>query len=226
MAALIATTDESAALLAPRSGGVPVHVVTNGVEVPAEAHVPSAGADVAFIGWMAYPPNVEAACFLVESVWPRVRSRLPGATLRLIGREPVDAVRALAGPDVVVTGEVPDVVAAAAGVRVGVVSLTGGMGIKNKTLELMAMGLPVVSTEVGAEGVDAGRDDGLLVASEPRELAALVVELLDDGPRADRLGAAARAYTDRAFGWDAIGEQYRRAFADTVRASTGGGAPR
>ena len=207
-AAVVAVTPESAEILRGLVPSVPVHVVTNGVVAPPEPLCPSAGRDVAFIGWMGYPANVDAVRWFATEVWPLVRRAAPGSRLRIIGREPAPAVTALAGDDIDVTGEVPDVVAAAAGCRVGVVPLRGGMGIKNKTLELLAMGLPVVSTPAGAEGLPAPREGVLEPGTEPEAFAAAVAGLLADGEEADRLGAAGRAYVQAHFSWEAIGRYY------------------
>ena len=206
--AVVAVTPESAEILRGLVPSVPVHVVTNGVVPPPEPLQPSAGRDVAFVGWMGYPANVDAVRWFATEVWPLVRRTAPGSRLRIIGREPAPAVLSLAGDDIVVTGEVPDVVAAAAGCRVGVVPLRGGMGIKNKTLELLAMGLPVVSTPAGAEGLPVPRDGVLEPGTKPAAFAAAVAGLLADGEEADRLGAAGRDYVRNRFSWEAIGRAY------------------
>ena len=217
---VVAVTPESAEVLRRLAPGTPVEVVTNGVELPAVPLQPSAGSDVAFIGWMAYPANIDAVRWLVADVWPRVRAEVPDARLRIIGREPSPAVLALAADDIVVTGEVPEVVAAAAGARLGVVPLRGGMGIKNKTLELLAMGLPVVSTPAGAEGLPAPADGVLRADVEPDALAAAMVRLLRDPAEADRLGAAARAYVAAQFSWETVGLRYRAVLTSCTSRNT------
>lgn len=205
---VIATTTDSAAVLRDIAPQVPLDVVTNGVEIPQRALRPSEGLDVAFIGWMGYPANVDAARWLVEEIWPRVRVEVPGSRVRIIGREPSPSVWALARDDVVVTGEVPDVVEAAAGARVGVVPLRGGMGIKNKTLELLAMGLPVVSTPAGVEGLPAPLAGVMEPGSDANAFAEAIIRLLRDPAEADALGAAGRAYVAAAFSWEPIGRRY------------------
>lgn len=208
---VVALTRESADVLRAIRPGLPVAVVPTGVELGTLGGplLPSAGADVAFLGWMGYPANVDAVTWFAAGPWPRIRARFPDAILRIVGRDPAPEVRRLAGPGVVVTGEVADPVEACKNVRVGVVPLRAGMGMKTKTLEFMGMGLPVVSTVVGAEGIDAGRDDGLIVVDGVPDFAAGVAGLLDDAPAADRLGAASRRFVERAHSWDAISAAYR-----------------
>lgn len=196
--------------------GYPVEVLSGGVDIRELRTPPSQGRDVVFVGWMGYPPNVDAVRSFVREAWGPIAARFPASTVRIVGRYPAPEVRALASERVVVTGEVPDVVDACEGARVGVVPLRAGMGIKTKTLELMGMGLPVVATSIGAEGIGAGCDDGLIVADEPRGFAAAVAALLEDGGRADRLGRAARRYVERHHRWEAIGAAYRRRLAELV----------
>jgi len=204
----ITPTPESAAALRRLRPDARVEVVENGVELPTPALDPRAGADVAFIGAMDYRANIDAVRWFASGPWATLASRFPDSRFRIVGRNPTADVVGLGSPRVMVTGEVPDVSVACAGARVGVVPLRAGMGIKTKTLELLAMGLPVVTTAVGAEGIDAQPSDGLIVADEAG-IAEEVAALLDDPARAADLGAAARRYVARAHVWDASAEHYR-----------------
>ncbi|HVM41003.1 MAG TPA: glycosyltransferase, partial [Acidimicrobiia bacterium] len=146
-------TPESADALRRVAPGTPVVALPNGEPFSDLGSIrpltlpPSKGRDVVFVGWMGYAPNVDAVRWFTRRCWPSVLARHPDAVLRIVGRDPSPPVRRLGRlPGVVVTGEVDDVSAACEGARLGVVPLRAGMGIKTKTLELMAMGLPVVST--------------------------------------------------------------------------------
>jgi len=218
----IATTPESADDLRVLTTA-PVRVITNGVAVPPEAHDPAAGVDVAYVGWMGYAPNAQAVQWFARDVLPAVRHSSPATTFRIVGRLPTAEVMALAGEGVLVTGEVDDVVTACRGVRVGVAPLLAGMGIKNKTLELMAMGLPVVSLPRGAEGIAAGADNGLIVVDGAGAFARAVTDLLADPDRCRTLGARARRFVIEHFGWDAIAREYGTLLDDVARNH---GAPR
>lgn len=219
----IATTPESAAVLA-RSlpAGSPVVAITNGVEMAALRTTPDEGEDVTFVGWMGYPPNADAAIWFATDIWPALRERFAQSTFRVVGREPSPDVAELATSvdGVVVTGEVADVAEACEGTRVGVAPLRAGMGIKNKVLELMAMGVPVVATSAGAEGNLAGHDDGLFVADDADSFGRAVATLLGDGERAAMLGQQARAFVLARFGWDALA----RELLDQLGRVTGGRA--
>lgn len=200
-------TGESAAALETLAPGTRIAVLPSGVEVPAPV---TRGRGIAFVGWMSYPPNVEAVRWFARAVWPELSARFPEVTFSIVGREPAPAVTALASPRVAVTGAVPDVAAACAGTRVGVVPLHHGMGMKTKTLELMAMGLPVVSTPVGAEGIGASAQDGLVVAADAASFTAAVATLLADGEAAGALGAAARRYVRDHHAWEIVAADHLR----------------
>lgn len=213
------TPESALALRALHPACNPV-VVTSGVELPSPSIDPATGTDVAFVGWMAYPPNVEAVRWFSEVCWPDLTHRRPSSRFRIVGRAPAPEVGELArrsGVDV--TGEVPDVAAACVGTRVGVVPLHHGMGIKTKALELMAMGLPVVATPCGGEGIGAGAADGLVIAESVATFTAAVQTLLDDAELAARLGAAARAYVEAHHSWDAAGAEHAR-HLDSILSTT------
>ena len=137
---------------------------------------------IVFTGVMNYRPNVEAMVWFVEQVMPRLRARAAAPCLWIVGVNPSPSVLALAGPDVRVTGRVPDVRPYLRHAQVAVAPLQIGRGIQNKVLEAMAMGLPVVATPQAREGLDACQDDELLTAANPADFAAAIGRVLDSGP--------------------------------------------
>jgi sugar transferase (PEP-CTERM/EpsH1 system associated) len=156
---------------------------------------------IVFTGVMDYRPNVEAMVWFVEQVMPRLRKRAAPLCLWIVGSNPARSVRALAGPDVRVTGRVPDVRPYLKHARVAVAPLRIGRGIQNKVLEAMAMSVPVVATPQAREGLDACTDSEILTAAAPSDFAAAIDSILDGevGP----IGARARARVVRDYGWDA-----------------------
>lgn len=217
---VITTTDGTAGLVRRVTPDARVAVVPNGTVVPERSVRPGDRPCAAFIGTMDYEPNADAAVRLARAIWPAVESRHPGAELRIVGRDPIPRVRRLARPGIVVTGEVPDVPAACDGAWIGIVPLVAGSGLKNKTVELMAMGMPVVTTPVGAEGIRATPEDGLLVFETDAEIADAATSLLSDPRRAAELGSRARAHVQASFSWDAAAatylEQLRRLAAEAA----------
>jgi glycosyltransferase involved in cell wall biosynthesis len=177
----------------------PLALVPNGVDLAYYQAVPPApdltampGPHFVFPGKMDFRPNVDAAAWLAERIFPLVRARLPGAHLWLVGREPLPSVQALAAlPAVHVTGEVLDVRPYIAAATAVVVPLRLGGGTKLKLLEAAALRRPLVTTPIGAEGYREGAGRDYLLAEDAAGLAQACVRLADDPALASRLAESA-----------------------------------
>jgi hypothetical protein len=170
---------------------------------PTEAPLPAATGQVAaFVALMGWAPNDDAAQWLCRSIWPLVRARVRDAQLLLVGRDPSDAVRALAGPGVEVTGTVPDVRPHLERARVGLAPLRAGGGSRLKVLESLDAGRPVVATTKGVEGLEDLVGNGVVVADEPEELADAIAGLLADPEWAESLGLQGRAAVAERHSWE------------------------
>ena len=147
-----------------------------------------------FVGRMDYYPNQECMFEFCAAVLPRLQSRRPTVKLAIVGADPSAAVLRLGNlPGVTVTGSVPDVRPHARRAAVMIAPLNIARGTQNKILEGMAMGLPVVTSRVAAQGVDALPEAHFLVASTPDEYVTQIMRLLDDRAERDRLSRAGRA---------------------------------
>ncbi|MGD8279490.1 MAG: glycosyltransferase family 4 protein, partial [Gemmatimonadota bacterium] len=183
---------------------IPNGVDASGTFVPGTAR-PVPGR-IAFFGKLDYYPNADAVEYLAEAILPRIRAELPEAEAHVIGPDPPPAVRALERPGsgIRVTGRVPEIPAALSTASVVVVPLRLGGGTRLKILEALALGLPVVSTSIGAEGLDLEPGRDLVVADDPGVFAAEVIGLLRDPERGRRLGANGRETVSRRFDWSVI----------------------
>jgi glycosyltransferase involved in cell wall biosynthesis len=131
----------------------------------------------------------------VTTLWPRVRSRAAGSSLRLAGRG-IDALGLESRDGIQIVGEVEEAAAFIADLSVLLYPVTRGSGMKVKVLEALACGVPVVTTPQGAEGV--GPHDGVVVETSDERLAAAAAELLvDEGARRERGTAARRLFMER-----------------------------
>lgn len=161
------------------------------------------------VGTMYWPPNVDAVRWFSAEILPAIRQYLPDVQFQIVGAKPTQSVLALAEaqPGVVtVTGTVSDVRAFMAACGVFVVPLRAGSGMRVKILQAMAMGLPIVSTTIGAEGIAVTNEENILLADTPQAFADAVVRVLTDATLAERLGRSARALAERQYSWDVVGE--------------------
>jgi polysaccharide biosynthesis protein PslH len=157
-------------------------------------------------GSFSYTPNADAARFLVREVFPRVRHRIPGARVRLVGHHD-ERIADLASEDVILTGRVPDMEAELARADVVVVPIRFGGGTRIKILEAFAHRIPVVSTTVGCEGLEVAHGEHLLIADDPDGLAESSELLLTDLARRRALVEGAYDLYTRHYRWDMIAPQ-------------------
>jgi len=176
---------------APATGWFPNGVDTNFF---APSDVPYEPNTICFIGRMDYYPNQQAMFDFCDRVLPQLREERPETKLLVVGASPSRKVRALGRiPGVTVTGSVPDVRPFVHSAAMTIAPLSIARGTQNKVLESMAMGVPVVVSDVAAGGVDAVPNEQLLTASTPSEWVAAIRRLLDDPSERERFSKAARA---------------------------------
>jgi glycosyltransferase involved in cell wall biosynthesis len=155
--------------------------------------------ELVFVGGFHHAPNVDAARWLVEEIFPLVRAKREPVHLTIVGADPPRAIRALASERVTVTGFVPDVAPFLQRAAVVVAPLRRGSGMRVKLLQALARGKAVVTTPLGAEGL--APDAPLRVASSAPDIAAAVIMLLNDAVARRSLGVGARAFVAEHHSW-------------------------
>jgi len=197
-----------------------ITVVPTGVDLSQFRPAPNPpGGDrpvVAFVGAMDWEPNIDAAEYFCSEIWPKVLDRVPGAVFRLVGRNPDRRVKRLAGDSVEVTGRVPSVLEHLWQATVVVVPLRIGGGTRLKIYEAMAAGRAVVSTTVGAEGLDVKHGEDLLLADDAGSFANSVSRLLTDQNMRHQYEQSAAQSAAR-HDWPAIGTCFAEVLAAAVR---------
>jgi sugar transferase (PEP-CTERM/EpsH1 system associated) len=209
---------QSFAQLAPESSDR-IRAFCNGVNL--EYFSPGAYADpfppkvtpIVMTGRMDYWPNVEGAMWFAREVLPLVKRLIPDARFYVVGAQPTQALRNIAAPDVVVTGEVPDVRPYVAGATVVVAPLRIARGVQNKVLEALAMGVPTVATEEASRAlaVLSGRD--ILVANDAQEFANAVARAAGAAGR-EAIAANGRSYVERHHDWNRLLTTFDAALQD------------
>jgi polysaccharide biosynthesis protein PslH len=156
---------------------------------------------ILFVGAFAHYPNVDSALWLGRRILPRVRERVPEARLELVGHQPGQEVRALAGGAISVPGSVPDVTAYLDRAAVVVAPIRLGGSMRMKVLEPLAAGKALVATPRAAAGVEAAAGEHYVLAADEDELVEALVGLLLDRDRRRALGASARRWSEENLGW-------------------------
>lgn len=201
-----------------------VRVITNGTDMrPSPRAGPHDPELVVFMGNLRSTQNADMATYFAQTILPRLRALRPAARFQVIGANPPRQVLALDRlPGVQVTGPVTDMALRLGQACVSVCPMRYGAGVQNKVLESMAVGVPVVTTGQGLEGIDATPGDQILVADDPDEFAALVAAVLADADLRDRLSRAGSAFIEERFRWDRPMRQYQ----DLIAEVAAGAAPR
>ena len=205
------------------SRDVEVFVLANGVDLeyfqPGAVNEPrSTEPTVLFCGAMDYTPNVDALRWYFGEVHARLRERVPGLCVLIVGKSPAPEVQAYAArPGVTVTGGVPDVRPFYRRAWLQIVPLRIGGGTRLKIPESMAMGTPVVSTTIGAQGLDLRHGDDILLADTPADFAERTAAALEDAALRERLQTTGMATVHARLGWPRLGRQlsdfYAKRFA-------------
>lgn len=171
------------------------------------------------IGTMFWPPNVDSMLYFCGEILPKIKASVPDVHVNIVGARPTPVVRALGEHDpatVTVTGSVPDVRPYGKDCGAFIVPLRAGSGMRVKILNALAMGLPVVSTSVGAEGIDVTNNENILIADGPDEFAGAVTRVLCDSALAERIARGGRRLMDERYAWDRIGERLLALYEDTI----------
>lgn len=172
---------------------------------------------VMFTGTMDFEPNIDGVEYFCREIWPRVLKAVPDARFRIVGKNPVAAVRRLASETIEVTGTVPSVAEHLQEAWVLVVPLRMGGGTRLKIYEGMAMGRAVVSTSVGAEGLDVRNGKDILLSDGVETFAQAVITLLREPELRKRYERAAAELVSR-FDWSSVAERFAEVLAGTAPA--------
>ena len=176
------------------------------------------GVTLMFFGINDYYPNTDGILYFIRDVWPAIAKARPDVRLKIVGPRPTPEILSKASPRIEIAGKVDDVRLHLASATVVIVPLRIGGGTRFKVLEAMAMAKPIVSTTIGAEGIDVVHDKHLLLADTPEAIARNIGRVLDDPELAKRLGREGRALVHDRYSWDAAARKME-AFFDEVRSA-------
>jgi glycosyltransferase involved in cell wall biosynthesis len=183
----------------------PIPICVDPAEVAVVPRAPGGPPTILHLGTMFWPPNVAGVLWFARQVLPLIHAELPEARLIVAGKNPPAEVWDLtADPRIEVAGYVPDPTPYLAATDVFAVPLLAGGGMRVKILDAWLWGLPVVSTPIGAEGIELLAGENILLAADPAGFAAAVLRCLIDPLLNARLRAAGRAWVQARYAWQAV----------------------
>lgn len=193
------TATDRAHFILPAAHVIPICVEPAPLITPAANTTPQ----VLFVGTLFWPPNAEGVTWFIREVWPLVRAGCADARLLVVGKRPPTTLTQLATitPGVEMLGYVADLMNLIACSSVFVVPLRAGGGMRVKIVDAWSWGIPVVSTTIGAEGLEYGVDEHLLIADDAATFAAATLRLLDDPALAAQLRSAGRQRVESTYDW-------------------------
>jgi polysaccharide biosynthesis protein PslH len=158
---------------------------------------------VTFLGGLHYPPNAQGVLWFAEWVWPRVVAHVPEAVLTVIGKSPPASLAGgrLPVANCEVTGYVEDPRPYLEQTAAFVVPLLAGGGMRVKIVDAWLWGLPVVSTAIGAEGIETRPGENIVIADNPEAFAQATVRLLRHPEERERLAGAGRRWAEERYNW-------------------------
>lgn len=189
-----------------------IHVIPNGVDYSFFKPIldKDKDVDVVFTGNMAYPPNVDAAEYLIKKIMPIVWQKFPEATALLAGASPVKKVLALQSNLVTVSGWMDDIRDSYSSAQIFIAPMRIGTGLQNKLLEAMSMKIPSITTPLANDALQAKSGKEILIGSNETELASHIIELLQNKKFQEEIAQNGYNFVHENHSWDNATEKLNR----------------
>jgi glycosyltransferase involved in cell wall biosynthesis len=182
-----------------------IAIIPHGVDVDAFSFTPEAGEknSLVFLGNYLHYPNVDAVLYFHETIWPSLKKALPQLKFYVVGQAPPPEITRLAeDKSIVVTGKVDDVTPFLRRGKVFICPVRLGGGFRGKILEAMALGRPVVSTRLGAEGIPASSGENIILADTPKDFIRGIADLIENAGLYLKIQNNARRLMEDHYAWD------------------------
>jgi glycosyltransferase involved in cell wall biosynthesis len=208
---VLAVTEDDAAILRKELRDLVVEVVPNIHPVPPlEDKWSARSKSLLFVGNFRHDPNVDAVLYFCREILPLVNAEIDGVRVKIVGSNPPEEIRKLAGERVEILGFVPDLESVLRVSDISIAPLRYGGGMKGKVGEAMAFGLPVVTTDFGIEGFGARAGVQVLIGNSPQSFAEAVVQLLRDSDLYSRVRRDAWEFINRRYSLAVVGDRLLR----------------
>ncbi|MFH1675954.1 MAG: glycosyltransferase [bacterium] len=194
-------------------------VITAGIDTEAltvRIEPPKAG-EIVYVGSFDWQPNVDGALWFIEKVWPDIVNKLPDVHFSLVGRNPPPYLEKFASDKIKITGKVDSVTEYVKSASCSIVPLWIGSGMRYKILEAFALGCPVVSTLLGAEGIEAVDGEHILIRDNPADFAEAVIKILSDRELGEKLASNSRLLVENKYSWPIVAREFSDRLEELVR---------
>lgn len=191
-----------------RNSNVKYRLLTNGTDIEKYTFAPIEGRkDIVFTGDMQLWANVMMVQSIAEDIFPKIKEKIPDIKFYVVGSKPGQEILKYQSDSIIVTGRVPDFVPYLQSAAVFIHPHYSGTGIQNKLLEAMACGCPVITTDIGNQGINAKDGEEILIAKDYKEFPELSIKVLQDKELASKLGINARKLIEETHSWETIHHQ-------------------
>lgn len=187
-----------------------LRILPNGIDTStfnSDYHDYSIDNRLIFTGNMDYFPNTDAAIYFSNEIFPEILRKYPAVKFYIVGQNPPKKVLELQSENIIVTGFVQSIADEYRSSSIAVSPVRVGAGTLNKVLEPMAMGLPVVSSQIGFEGIGAVHGKEIILANDKIEFAESVIELLYDKNYRQQIGEGGKNLVTQNFSWEKVSGQ-------------------
>jgi glycosyltransferase involved in cell wall biosynthesis len=196
--------------------GTDVRVIGNGVDAPSVLHAtPSTHPVIVFLGFLEYPPNRDAIQFFGDEAWPQILERFPHARFEIFGKGPPVALRKM--KNVEFKGYVADLSSAYNTASIFVAPIRAGGGIKNKVLEAMAYGVPVIATSLAVDGIGGTDGEHYVIANDAQSFFKQTEKLLTTPGLSQQVGMTGRRFVQEHFDWGRASSELAALYENVLR---------
>ncbi|RCK77758.1 MAG: glycosyl transferase group 1 [Ignavibacteriae bacterium] len=212
--ALLVTSQNDASTFDKFIPEIPKYLIPNGVDTeyfhPTEENHEQYS--LVFTGALSYIPNSDGAIYFIEQILPHIQKIYPDIKIYIVGKNPPNNLLEKSSKNVIITGYVEDVRPYVWKSAIFVVPLRMGSGTRLKILEALAMKKPVVTTSVGAEGLDVINGETVLIADDPKDFAEKVINLIKDNQLQQKLVSNGYELAKNVYDWIVIGEKLNEVY--------------
>lgn len=208
-------SEEDKSSLGDKSQLNKIKILPNGIDLStfySEGHDYNIDDRIIFTGNMDYFPNIDAAIYFSKEIFPEILKKFPKVKFYIVGQRPSKKVMDLQSDKIIVRGFVNSIADEYKWSSIAVSPVRVGAGTLNKVLEPMAMGIPVVSSKVGFQGLGAKSGDGVILAKNREEFIESISHLLSDPDYRKTVGENGKDIIKENFGWDKIAKDLEKYF--------------